>query len=984
MSIKIYIDKVLCDVSKNTSVSMQKEFSDNSQLIVQEAEYSYSLVLPKSSTNSMVFGFSDAFDVSDKFSRIYDAEMYVDDILIIKGKFKLSEITENGYKGNIYTPKKVTVSDILGDRTLNQIQEKMLYASTLAQYNHWNEMAMTDNISPYAKPICFPYVLYSLPYNDAEKAAEQGIDNYTQDLQYGVHTITNRNVFPAFNVLSVLTDMFATEGYYLKGNIFDDKKFTNLYQTYQGSSSDYVEKNNAPFYLYFDFDYDNIKFSGSSYNISSTLETDTLWTDIDDSAYEAGVDSPLLSENTRISTIEDDEHMLTTGIGGGRIITVPKTGWYRIKSSGNMRYPLETCEIEAPLYIVNPLYKQTDRENIGACHSEKDDSSISYLPFEFQIKKGMPKENPQLYSFNSFIPTKPVSYSQNDTVVWESQSTYMKCYGDSLQQRFFGKNGKQTIVKDYSDFPTSDFIAGARLGDATFGKMWQDPLTGKSYRKNRMCYKGAGLTLPRVDIAPSVKEIDGANYFKVFQKDAALSSYTYSRDTAQALLKDGCYFNFNGYNCINWNTKTWDTTTNYNKRTMAGDITTSSAATTSEYSGAWSIDTVVWLEEGDNIYFEVIIPKHYGGLYRDWGMGFQQWRDIDEWINMCQISGSFSMGFVNNNEKWVPTANDPIPSFDDMGDEKEINVNQFLPSIKCNDYLNSFLQTFNLRMTMVNSTTFSIDSQTDANTIGNTISIDDIVNVKDAEYKAITKPSSIQLTWKLDKNETGYADGNLSPYKTTSNAFDNSGYTGSYIWENLNNTSGTIDKKESMWSYCWYKDIKFVNGIGLTPSSAKIPVMADKGLFEESNYGLQEGSAPNTSKTMRFFFLGKNVDTDMYNYVEFYYDQSTASSPHSCKLVIPSNYIETKAIGGGRRYYRLDYNTPDGNSKSLKDTFFDIREYNNYEIDVPVRLTNDMYSNICHNTLIKFNDGLFRVKGIDGHDVSMNNEATLRLENIKK
>ena len=86
MNIQIYIDQQLTDIDDNTSITLQKEFESEEENIVKEIEYSYEISFPTTIKNKSVFGFIDSFDVPNKFSRLYDAQLYVNDVLILDGK----------------------------------------------------------------------------------------------------------------------------------------------------------------------------------------------------------------------------------------------------------------------------------------------------------------------------------------------------------------------------------------------------------------------------------------------------------------------------------------------------------------------------------------------------------------------------------------------------------------------------------------------------------------------------------------------------------------------------------------------------------------------------------------------------------------------------------------------------------------------------------------------------------------------------------
>lgn len=991
MNIQLYIDNQLCDFDKSTYVALQKEFEDEQENIAKEIEYSYTINVPTSIKNKKIFGFADSFDVSNKFSRIYNAELYVDEILILKGKFKLSGIDREYYKGNLYNPTKGSITDVLGDRMLNEIMPHMKPMNSMRDILECNNYVINDNSTDIPKQeyrdrhICYPYVLYSLPYNEIDKALGDETDLYTQNLQYNYHTLSTDNVFPAFNVLSVIKDMFATEGYNVQGNIFKDEKFKDLYQTFSYTYSDYVDKKQVPYYVKFRCLYNNY----SNGNIPSTLNTSVIWSQNEykeghgefNGNFEYGVDDPLTSDvqNTHIDVMSNDQHMLVKGREyDGYTVIVPKSGWYRINCNGKMSYP----------FVGSERFTQDGREAVGGTTSKRDNTDLSEMPFEFQIKKGYPSENPRLYSFNSFIPCMPTHFSEGSSVVYKDDNTWIRCL-DNERNRTYGKNGKTTLVKDYSNFPTNDFIAAARLGGAYFSSTWGAASSHSQFqRPYRYATMGAGLALPDVSKPLIVSELseDGEDrrYFKISDKNTN-SNYEYAEKTAQVLVRNDSYSNFEGYNVADWSLGRWDTTSSLGKKTYIG-ASDSSCASDGKYSGRWNINTVVYLEQGDTLYFELLMPQHIKGEKKKGGFlgtGRHRWRDTSYHINATIVDFFFEMGIVNIDKQWIPSQQSPIASFVDILKPKETNVNQFLPQIKCNDYLNSFLQTFNLQLTMPSKNTFSIDASTMNNIYSNIISIDDLANVYNAEFKALSSPSQKELAWKIDPSESGYANGNKSPYKTEDLPWYNSGYTGSLTIVDETNTSGSIDKKESQWSYAWYHDVRFINGIGMSVTEAPILVICDKQYYSnESSYANLEGESLNTSLTMRLFFLKKNINTTLYDYIYFKYDENE-NKEMFCKLLIPTNSIVT-ATQDGNRYYMLDYNnnvenTDGGKRKTITDIFFKFKVQGGYEVEIPIKLPNVIYNKIKLGTLIRFNDGLFKVKSIEGHDITQTEDSTLTL-----
>lgn len=1077
--IQIYIDNKLVDLD-NTNISLQKEFEDEVENIPSEIEYSYTVSIPATLNNKEIFEFVDTFDVANKFKRLYNADLYVDEQLILSGKFKVTSIEDGYYKGNIYNPKKKTVSEILGDRNLNEIIPHYKPMNSLSDFdkinnyvcdlskdndrlpNEWNNTTHPETADKNAdvkdNHVVFPYVLYGLPMNIPEEVSVDA-DIYTQDLQYGKHSITEDKIYPSFNVVSVLKDIFKTEGYNLTGNIIDGNMkdfFGGLYQTFQYSYNDYVKNKEVPFYCkvsgsYTNHDFIDVgEFGVLNYAVPSTLELMELWStdswrceqgdDVDhDGKFYYGVDNPWSAGSkggsfANIST-EDEKHMFVRGTEDEQTGTliIPKSGWYKIKLKGRMTYPLKNGKRISGVSLVPGIGYVYDESavGVGGTQDEADCTDLSEQPFEIQLKKGYPKEHSTLYSFNSFVPCVPTDYIEDNSVAMEEHEgqTYIKIQPNENQRRY-GKNGKTTYINDYSGFQTNDFICGARLGGAWFSSQWTPAGHGNFQRKNRMMAMGAGLALPDPTKAITIKQyndeplsgnykagqgkFDGT-YFQIASKNSNATN-EYAEKTAQCLVRKDSYSNFEGYNTLkktNDTTYSWDTTSNFGAVQWEG-AESSSAFTYDKWSGDWDVNTCVYLEQGDTLYLEVLVPLHTAGSYRhSTAFRASKWEDREDWVNGLKMSYTLLVGFLNSNKDWKPKPDDGIATFDGLAIKKLTNVNQFLPTTKCNDYVEKFLKTFNLQITRVDSNTFSIDTINGGNLIGNVIDIDKMCNIDDAEFKPLKSDSIKEYKWKIDNTETGYAQGNQSPYMSghgesiSSSTYYQSGYTGSEIIENDLNSSGSSKKTEAPWSYNWYKSIHFLHNYTPTPITeeyADISVISESDLWKDGMTFAAGGSeTPQTSKTMRLFTLKKNQEmrNNMYSYISFKYDESPIKANEDigalilgykdmvCNLVLPSNYYETYDIDNSKHRLHLDYkimnNNYDGRcyNQSLMDVFFNKNVQGGYDIEVPIKLSNADYAATKQGTLYKLHDGLYRVKSIEGHDVNKKNNATLTLTTLK-
>ena len=127
-----------------------------------------------------------------------------------------NKINSDSYKVNLNKKKKKELSDVLGDRTLKQLKPHYKNVNSFSDIDKINcyvgGITGSDVVLPPADQrdnhVCFPYVLYGWPYNKPEVTN----DRYYQATNFEDTTFTLNNIFPAFNVLSVLKDMFETEG----------------------------------------------------------------------------------------------------------------------------------------------------------------------------------------------------------------------------------------------------------------------------------------------------------------------------------------------------------------------------------------------------------------------------------------------------------------------------------------------------------------------------------------------------------------------------------------------------------------------------------------------------------------------------------------------------------------------------------------------------------------------------------------------------
>lgn len=976
--IQLYINNKLCDVSDDVKINLDKDFDNKDEHILEEAEYSFEINLPVTNNNREAFGFSDVFDVGSKFNQSYDAVLNVDETCILKGKFIMEDISNEEYSGNLYVPTRKSLKNILGDKKMKDIKAHNVNISTWKKISE-NQWKILRGDSDADKHIIMPYILYSLPYNVSESL----YNNYTQDLSPSGNTFTVENVFPAYNVLSLLKDVFEGEGYRIQGNIFGMKKFEDLYQTFSYDASKYIEEKNTPYFLNFNFDYMTRKNDNTS-------ETAMITELFNDPSMRWGTDAILLSENTTIQEVEDEYNILAKGKeSNARVLTIPKDGWYQINCSGLAELPVQNGE-----------WQQNGRIRINGRYNENDKVDFSRNILEFQIKKtDTPLSDPKIYSYNMGVPIVP--YDVEKTKCREINGYYCLQLSENEKCNMFPKNGGTALVKDYSgSFDTSDFVAGARFGcdyRILDDERFDDRQSREMFFTCLPNPQKANMRRYQIEDSGSERERPFMALYSPngYQNGEDRYRYDYGSQTAQILVRDDSFSNFEGYNKFNMNYEgsggTWDTTSNFGRRVWQGQGWSGAQTHTTTRGdvagGGFLINTCVWLEKGDCLSLEVMMPfndyaDECGFLEFGCPGGFKHY--YKGGVVNTRVKGTFNLKMISSDKKYIPTVKNPLDIDADFGSSKRafININQFLGDTKVNDWINNILTTFNLKLTKVGNKTYSIDSMLgESETYGNVIDIDEYVNVRDATFKRIDIKNTT-LEWSISTDEEGYVNGNNT--KSEKNRRDESGYTGSITFSN--SSSNSEDKMKSNYSYTWMKDITFVGGdAAFQGTTRSVPVIGDASIWEENYASIGENNYA-TDKTSRLVYLKRDADTNLIDYVNVQgYKDDTVIPEIKAPLFFLDNSLTYKSNLGIYKTFRLDYSDTDfgEEDESITDVFFNIKKGTQYEVDVPIVLSNDTYNKIRANTLVKFNDCLFRVLGIEGHDVSMNSSATLKLITLK-
>ncbi|WP_160111158.1 hypothetical protein [Dysgonomonas sp. Marseille-P4361] len=215
-------------------ITLKRVLIKPSELNLKDARKSYDISLPATVRNNEIFNYANVEETQGKF-RIYgDARLYVDGVLILDGKFRLSEITRDYYRGNLGVPAPLTVKDVFGETKMTENAPLWLPLKDFAtSVNEVNEAA---NNGETTKCI-FPYVLYGLLPKNLIGNSDASTD---RDLWDESVNIRMQDMPPSINVINMLKHIFQTRGYGLSGTALSDPRLNKLYMSYKDDEN-YVQ-----------------------------------------------------------------------------------------------------------------------------------------------------------------------------------------------------------------------------------------------------------------------------------------------------------------------------------------------------------------------------------------------------------------------------------------------------------------------------------------------------------------------------------------------------------------------------------------------------------------------------------------------------------------------------------------------------------------------------------------------------------------------
>lgn len=181
-------------------------------------EFSYSFDLPICPQNNRIFGYSNNLAVMGKFNRVYNAEVYVDGILIVEAQLYINSINKETYSCNLINIKLNKIDEIFGELKLNSIKWEVPFTGT----NTMNDINANTSTKYFFPMVCYG-TFQKLPI-------VEGTQNYTSKYVFDKY---NRfyweNFYPSMNYCELIKKCFEVKGMTVVGDIFEDEMAKQIY-----------------------------------------------------------------------------------------------------------------------------------------------------------------------------------------------------------------------------------------------------------------------------------------------------------------------------------------------------------------------------------------------------------------------------------------------------------------------------------------------------------------------------------------------------------------------------------------------------------------------------------------------------------------------------------------------------------------------------------------------------------------------------------
>ena len=779
-NIQLYVNGQLVDVESESSLNIRfnSVFPNPTSIESKSGEYSFSFTLPKTPKNQKIFGFANILSRPNKFIHNYSATLEVDGLLIFSGQIIINKINKEGYSCNLLINKQNTLENIFGDMTMNQLNWNVDYsgATSMNGANGWTTLKYGG------KGYTFPLINYG-----CWQKSPNG-ENYTSKYLIDDSTrIYQENLYPSFNLLTLVKKLFESKGYDVQGDIFDDEVAQHIF-----TSTPLADEQN-PTYNYgtdmgkcqLSFNYSNV-YSDKN---GTVRYSKPVAVPLDTPLYVNGRLDGSTHENWQYNNVYDcfnGENCEITESNFGNInklifrenrLVALESGWYKI--GFNIRYEIDqnyrfkrkvttkgNDRIITPNYGNEWTFEEFPTEFQLVKNSEDNldvrmiapnaIQDLTYLDFTIDKNENFtltPKPN------TKYDPSMICAYPH------EADYEHMIEYGDDYL--LFPQNGK---TLQYDPRVNKNFIMGCcTSGEYTFtsviknGKSWdKDCLDeGKARYESAKYNQGAFPNSKDSATLSDKRENKLPNGTMLIQRGSGRENYPMDY-MCQCDMAAIVYLEKNDSVQLKMLQRRWENPearTNYD----------SSSDSDSNNNSLFEYQTSPVVFASGNIIWEMFAPSEKISVNSD----------KMDW----------------NNESLFPT---------------QLNLGNFLPSNeKVSDFINNFISEFNLSYSE-NDGVITLNKQVIDYDKKKSINLSDRVNEDEIEIERIDFPKNISVQYTINNEERGVyisAEKNATEDEMQSSNWTDYADKGYDIVEVDKNSNNEV-KVQTKSSYCWYDNFK--------------------------------------------------------------------------------------------------------------------------------------------------------------------------------
>jgi hypothetical protein len=697
--IELYINNRLCDVGRDFGVRLNRQLLNPGELNTKDAQYSYSVTLPPTSNNHAIFNYANIEETKDKFNREYKAELVINSVQVFIGLFRLSEVTRDKYKGNLYIPALKSIKDIFGEKKLNENPEYRVEFKDFAEWvSHYNTLAATD-----PQMAIFPYTLYGvLPKYPADNDAPR--DSWDSNVRLGMQDLP-----PSINPLLMLQHVFKSHGYNLIGSALNDERLTRLYMSYK-NETDYTQPWN--------------------YGRHAKIRVTGKWSNREGTQLEHGVSEinedrgkvyacNLFDCNNSVITKQEDPGnnvLLDKKQGDDNRdwtqcqIHVPASGYYKIRLKAGAKFSAwSTTERDSYTGI---RFVGTVATDVGY----EDGFSAAVIGIKLLRDWGTGDFGISGNGIDGVLYKN--NLPQNDIYDIDNTPKYVPTYNDGM-------------ILFIDPAQNENYLAGFQ-----WGKKIESDINPRDLNQG----------LSQVNVAKTGGSWDASISKNEYTKLAINNPNGYDR---YAIMRVG----ENEY--TSWgSSEKFKMLVNNSPENYARRGQFSGESLKPEIAGEGELNCVVWLNAGELLTVVDVVDESYLRSYHKDRLGCKvhevyfdltltPFRTDEDWLKVN------SAGNGTDTMNW----NDEV-NFD----TDSINLVGFLPAdMKTDDFIDNFCKAFNLQLTQTDATTFELSAKQSKTAVSNQfINLDNLASVHDRSNTPLGLPSLYKLGFTVDEEEEGY------------------------------------------------------------------------------------------------------------------------------------------------------------------------------------------------------------------------------------